>query len=110
MSYIERHAAIDAIDESIRACDKALGAFDISLKDEYAVKAERASLKAYKETLQYLPAADVVPVAHGEWIKYTGMGKVQWMCSKCSAEEKNPKVANYCYHCGAKMDGKRREE
>ena len=60
-----------------------------------------------KEAVQILsdiPAADVVPVVHARWIKYTGMGKVQWMCSKCSAEEKNPKVANYCYYCGAKMD------
>ena len=54
-----------------------------------------------------LPSADAVQVVHGRWIKYTGMGKVQWMCSECSAEEKNPKVANYCYHCGAKMDGKK---
>lgn len=54
--------------------------------------------------IKALPAADVAPVVHGRWIKYTGMGKVQWMCSECSAEEKNPKVANYCYHCGAKMD------
>lgn len=23
--------------------------------------------------------------SRGRWIKYTGMGKVQWMCEKCSA-------------------------
>ena len=57
------------------------------------------------DTLQDMRPADVAPVVYGRWIKYTGMGKVQWMCSECSAEEKNPKVANYCYHCGAKMDG-----
>lgn len=61
------------------------------------------------QVLDELPPADVAPVVHGRWIKYTGMGKVQWMCSECSAEEKNPKVANYCYHCGAKMDGERKE-
>ena len=71
----------------------------------------------YKFSLMYiwknimdLPSADVVQVRHSRWIKYTGMGKVQWMCSECSAEEKNPKVANYCYYCGAKMDGKYEEE
>ena len=58
-----------------------------------------------RRELRELPSADVAPVRHGRWVKYTGMGKEQWMCSECSAEEKNPKVANYCYHCGAKMDG-----
>ena len=55
--------------------------------------------------LNNLPPADVAPVVHGRWVKYTGMGKEQWMCSECSAEEKNPKIARYCYYCGAKMDG-----
>ena len=54
---IERQAAIDALDEQITQCDKALGSFDISMKDEYAVKVERASLKAYRETLNVLPSA-----------------------------------------------------
>ena len=62
-----------------------------------------------KEKIKALPSADVAQVVHGRWIKYTGMGKVQWMCSECSAEEKNPKVANYCYHCGAKMDAQGEE-
>lgn len=56
------------------------------------------------EYIESLEPADVEPVAYGRWIKYTGMGKEQWMCSECSAEEKNPKIARYCYHCGAKMD------
>ena len=55
--------------------------------------------------LESAPTVDAAPVRHGRWIKYTGTGKVQWMCSECSAEEKNPKVANWCYHCGARMDG-----
>lgn len=55
--------------------------------------------------VEKLPVIEAAPVRHGRWIKYTGTGKVQWMCSECSAEEKNPKVANWCYHCGARMDG-----
>lgn len=35
--YISRQAAIDALDEQIALCNKALGSFDISMKDEYAV-------------------------------------------------------------------------
>jgi len=47
-------AAVDALDEQIRQCDKALSAFDISMKDAYAVKVERASLVAFRETLEYM--------------------------------------------------------
>lgn len=57
---ISRAAAIDALDEQIRQCDKALSAFDISMKDEYAVKVERASLVAFRETLEYMPSAQPV--------------------------------------------------
>ena len=55
---ISRQAAIDALDEQIEQCDKSLSSFDISLKDEYAVKVERASLVAFRETLEYLPPAE----------------------------------------------------
>ena len=41
----------------------------------------------------------------GKWLKYTGNGKLQYMCSNCSAEEKNPNEANYCFYCGTKMEG-----
>ena len=74
--------------------------------------AEQGQVQGFPWQFQKLlgvPSADVVPVVHGKWIKYTGMGKMQWMCSECSAEEKNPKVANYCYHCGAKMDAQGEE-
>lgn len=54
---ISRQAAIDALDEQIKFCDNALCDFNISLKDEYAVKVERASLCAYKEILEDLPPA-----------------------------------------------------
>ena len=54
---ISRQAAIDALDEQIEQCNKALGSFDISPKDEYAIKVEKASLKAYKEQLENMPSA-----------------------------------------------------
>lgn len=41
----------------------------------------------------------------GEWLEYNATGKKQYMCSKCSMKEKNPKIARYCYWCGAKMKG-----
>ena len=54
---ISRQAAIDALEEQIEQCNKSLSSFDISIKDEFAVKVERASLVAFRETLEYLPSA-----------------------------------------------------
>lgn len=54
---VSRQAAIDALDEQIALCDKALKSFGISMRDEYAVKVERASLVAFRETLEYMPYA-----------------------------------------------------
>ena len=62
---ISRQAAIDALNEQIEQCNKALGSFDISLKDEFAIKVERASLKAYREQLVNLPT---VQPKRGKWI------------------------------------------
>ena len=41
----------------------------------------------------------------GAWIEYNATGKKQYMCSECGMKEKNPKIARYCYWCGAKMKG-----
>lgn len=63
---------------------------------------------AFSEIRQ-LPAADVAPVVHGEWVeelKILSFGQedkvMAYKCSECGAVEweKHP----YC-HCGAKMDG-----
>ena len=63
---------------------------------------------AFSEIRQ-LPAADVAPVVHGEWVeelKVLSFGQedkvIAYKCSECGAIEceKHP----YC-HCGAKMDG-----
>ncbi len=45
----------------------------------------------------------------GEWLEYNATGKKQYMCSECGMEEKNPKIARYCYWCGAKMKGEAEE-
>ena len=53
-----------------------------------------------------LPAANVVPVRHGCWVKEKSDVLIHWHCSVCEKcyflEEPN---ADYCPHCGAKMDG-----
>lgn len=55
-----------------------------------------------------IPALDVVPVVHGHWIKVIGgNGLVSTIrCSECDNCD-NPSYipGNYCWFCGAKMDG-----
>lgn len=54
-----------------------------------------------------MPAADVAPVRHGEWLlRHKGYGHY-WECSACHT---NPciyvtKDTKFCPNCGAKMDG-----
>ena len=51
-----------------------------------------------------IPAADVVEVRHGRWIKDGEDGPVY--CSECGEEhEWEDYRASYCDACGAKMDG-----
>ena len=58
------------------------------------------------------PAADVVPVVHGEWIEgaeHFTNGFYDAECSKCgtyiSWNEGNSGEWHFCPNCGAKMDG-----
>lgn len=54
------------------------------------------------EYAENLPAADVAPVRHGQWIdarEYCG----DYLCSNCEALYGTNKF-NYCPNCGAKMD------
>ena len=50
------------------------------------------------------PAADVAPVVHGRWIPFHSKisGDIQY-CSACKIGF--AAKADYCPHCGAKMDG-----
>ena len=112
--YISRQAAIDGLNEQIAYCDKALGSFEISMKDEYAVKVERASLIAYKGQLESIPAADVVPVVHGEWKPHEDKQVAFGLTFECSCCDSIVLVNDalefgYCPYCGAKMDGERKE-
>ena len=60
------------------------------------------------DVVKEVPAADVAPVVHGEWI---WNGK-HWECSNCRRDRLHDLVlgldAAYCPHCGAKMDGERK--
>ncbi len=54
--------------------------------------------------LRRLPAADVVPVRHGRWIKNDNG---TWSCERCHSwiPDEQHYYARFCLYCGAKMDG-----
>lgn len=55
-----------------------------------------------KKTIDRIPAADVAPVRHAQWIKDES-GTI--ICSECGEEHDWQEYrANYCDVCGAKMD------
>ena len=56
--------------------------------------------------LDDIPAADVAPVRHGEWLPTTKwwQGGSAWkQCSECGILHLGK--SNFCPNCGAKMDG-----
>ena len=55
---------------------------------------------------------DAVEVVHGRFELIEKAGVDYWRCSACQeivAEYYHEPKYNYCPHCGAKMDGERRE-
>ena len=68
-----------------------------------------------------IPSADVVEVRHGEWIYHDCVSSYDgavsgYSCSECNIfvreemfEEFEDFYKDYCGHCGAKMDGKRKD-
>lgn len=91
--YIEKRKLIEAWEREIEDATDLRDAFDFALED--------------------VPAADVAEVAHGEWIvTKTEFGwncaeyPTEFTCSVCGRTERQTEP--YC-HCGAKMDGERKE-
>lgn len=67
---------------------------------EYAYAAE--------QLLDEIPAADVTPVVHGQWIEKSAPArKTYFECSRCGTQENKHTAIKgyYCWRCGAKMDG-----
>lgn len=80
-----------------------------------AIKAAKHAWAKGLEPSQYieaLPAADVAPVVHAEWVVCGDGDNVPWMCSHCgktTAHKYKVMYGKYCPHCGAKMDGESTE-
>lgn len=73
----------------------------------------------YKRCLELIedtPTADAVEVRHGEWETIPdyshALTTFRHICSECNVFYKDilPLGHNYCYNCGAKMDGERRKD
>lgn len=59
----------------------------------------------FAEQIADLPAADVIEVVHGKWIKPTMIDGRIFDIPHCSACGEVPcDTKNYCPNCGAKMD------
>ncbi len=94
VDYMERETAIKAIEKA----DCAVIADD----------AESCKTDYLREIIKSVPAADVAPVRHAEWVVCGDGDNVPWMCSHCgktTAHKYKVIYGKYCPNCGAKMDG-----
>ena len=59
-----------------------------------------------RDAFNAIPAADVRPVVHGEWIKGVGENGVttSLFCSECGYENKHWYEWKFCPNCSAQMD------
>lgn len=100
--YIKREEAEDA---AIRTVYQVEGGASVILDDEM------------HRAMSEIPAANVVEVRHGEWekdpIAIRDDGEIyDYRCSVCKGKAHKGDYGNYnvfadfCHHCGAKMDGK----
>ena len=88
--YIEREAALQELSLNCKGCPEG--------------DCECCWVKASKNHIKEVPAVDVAPVVHGEWIK-TSYPEVH-RCSICDKPSNTSKgLHEYCPECGTKMDG-----
>lgn len=87
--------------------EKALQRFEEIKKNTTLLK-ESFYLDGVMAILETIPAADVAPVVHGEWMRYS---RTLWhYCSVCLEDALMSKstgtevLSSFCPHCGAKMD------
>ena len=95
--YIEREALIELIEENSET------KFDWS---------ECVDIDILRPAIRDIPAADVVPVTHGEWIDtdcFDSHYQPIYECSHCHKQVADNYISyhKYCLHCGAKMNGRR---
>lgn len=95
--FMSRKAAIAYIREQSEECQKAFE----ELGGESGIYADAYNDLA--EDFYSIPAADVAPVVHAQWIEDES-GII--ICPECKrGYNLIAKFTNYCPACGAKMDG-----
>lgn len=83
---------------------------------EQALEAVRGKMwpGELEAAIKAIPAADVVPAVHGEWIGTWGDGYAngfivyeEFECSRCGCvhHADGEPMWDYCPQCGARMDG-----
>ena len=94
--YIERKAALAEME-------------DLFHKTDPNGEEQVGFLKCHR-IVRTLPAADVAPAVHGEWI-INPKREYDYICSVCGGDAPEDRWRNnailtpYCPNCGAKMDG-----
>ena len=79
---------------------------DEYIKREEAIEAVKHAWAKCLEPSQYLeiiPADDVAPVRHGQWLCVDTDTEQFFLCNRC--KKKEYWESDYCPSCGAKMDG-----
>lgn len=99
--YIELKEAIDLFYSIDSENDGSDGGTVALTSDDY-------TSEEIEEMLSLLPAADVAPVVHGKWMRYS---RTLWhYCSVCLEDALMSKstgtevLSSFCPHCGAKID------
>lgn len=102
--YIEREAAVNTISEIVPSMSMPDG----SGEDDFLVLTAQEMCAGCIEEIRKIPAADVIPVVHGKWIRKGYVcGENEWECSNCGETEWRTSSSRmkYCMFCGARMDG-----
>ena len=105
--YIKREAVFTAIQRKMQEyINKAYQPLGFARYREDADFSNAAlGCRAAFEEVKSIPAADVVPIRHGQWIEKPYLLGVSRFCSLCGSNYGMPhEVYNYCPNCGALMD------
>lgn len=107
--YIERGAALRILEKSLTFSETELDKGDFRKGCIAATQDDIGNIK-------HMPAADVAPVVHGYWkweTKIEPQAQNRLYCSvcdnECLAKGDYYEKSKYCPHCGAKMDGERKD-
>lgn len=104
---ISRSAVLDIINKEI-CFAKSLREITEDNEDRAHNAGELSCAYMLARNVKELPTLDVAPVVHAHWIKTFGSDEFvsTLRCSKCGNAENSTYIpGNFCWFCGAKMDG-----